>query len=148
MNNITVLVTGGSGFVGVHIILQLLQQGFTVKTTVRSLSKKETVINTLKDAGIIDFNKLSFYESELTSDHGWNEAVQNTDFVLHIASPFVAEFIKKERPDLSANIANMQPTSPEFYTHISNKKSVETFGWQPRSKEEALLASLDSLYNH
>jgi nucleoside-diphosphate-sugar epimerase len=58
----------------------------------------------------------------------------------------VAEFIKKERPQLSANVVQMKPTAAEFYPHISTNKAIETFGWQPRSKEEALLASVDSLY--
>jgi dihydroflavonol-4-reductase len=35
----TVLVTGGSGFVGSHVILQLLNAGYIVRTTVRSLDK-------------------------------------------------------------------------------------------------------------
>jgi len=37
----TVLVTGGSGFIGAHCIIQLLQAGYRVRTTVRSL-KRET----------------------------------------------------------------------------------------------------------
>jgi len=88
MNNQTVLVTGGTGFVGVHTILQLLQQGYKVKTTLRSLSKKDSIINALKDGGLTDLQNLSFFEADLTADAGWNEAVKGCDYVLHVASPF------------------------------------------------------------
>ncbi|EAF9789485.1 NAD-dependent epimerase/dehydratase family protein, partial [Listeria monocytogenes] len=46
-----VLVTGGTGFLGMHIIFQLLQQGYQVKTTVRSLKSKEKVIEILQNNG-------------------------------------------------------------------------------------------------
>lgn len=55
-----VLVTGGTGFLGMHIIFQLLQQGYQVKTTVRSLKSKEKVIEILQNNGITDFTHLSF----------------------------------------------------------------------------------------
>lgn len=63
MNNQTVLVTGGTGFVGIHTILQLLQQGYRVKTTLRTLSKREIIIDPLKQAGPADWSKLSFFEA-------------------------------------------------------------------------------------
>jgi len=88
MNNQTVLVTGGTGFVGIHTTLQLLQQGYKVKTTLRSLSKKDSIINALKDGGLTDLQNLSFFEADLTADAGWNEAVKGCDYVLHVASPF------------------------------------------------------------
>ena len=88
MNKQTILVTGGSGFVGVHTISQLLQKGYTVKTTLRSLSKKESVINGLKDAGISNFENLTFFEADLNADAGWKEAVKDCMYVLHVASPF------------------------------------------------------------
>lgn len=96
MKNKTVLVTGATGFVGVHTILQLLQKGYLVKTTLRSLSKKETVINALKEGGISDFENLEFFEASLTEDKGWDEAVKDCDYVLHIASPFPAQEPKDE----------------------------------------------------
>lgn len=96
MNNQKVLVTGGAGFVGIHTTLQLLQQGYHVKTTLRSLSKKDHIINALTEGGITDFTKLSFHEAELTSDGGWSEAVKDCDYVLHIASPFPAKDPKDE----------------------------------------------------
>ena len=88
MKNKTVLVTGGTGFVGIHTILQLLQKGYNIKTTLRSISKKDIIINALKEGGISDFENLKFFEANLSDDKGWNEAVEGSDYVLHIASPF------------------------------------------------------------
>lgn len=86
----TVLVTGGTGFVGIHAIVQLLKNGYRVHTTLRSLTKADIVRNALKEAEITNFSDLSFFEADLTSDAGWNEAVSGCDYVLHIASPFPA----------------------------------------------------------
>jgi nucleoside-diphosphate-sugar epimerase len=92
-NNIkqkTVLVTGGTGFIGIYCILQLLQTGYTVKTTLRSLKRKEEVIHLLKEAGIQSFESLSFVEADLTNDYNWDRAVEDCTYVLHVASPFPA----------------------------------------------------------
>lgn len=86
----TVLVTGGSGFVGSYCILQLLAEGYEVKTTIRTLNKKEDVISQLKKGGAKDFSRLTFVEGDLTKDDNWDEAVRNCTFVLHVASPFPA----------------------------------------------------------
>ncbi|MET3879750.1 aldehyde reductase [Chitinophaga sp. OAE865] len=91
MNNQTVLVTGGTGFLAVNIILQLLQKGFQVNTTLRSLNRKEEIINALREGGITDVERLSFFEADLLSDKGWDEATQGCTYVLHVASPFIAE---------------------------------------------------------
>ncbi|MEO5891465.1 MAG: aldehyde reductase [Ferruginibacter sp.] len=91
-----VLVTGGTGFVGTHVIIQLLQQGFTVRTTIRSVNKKNQVIETLTRAGIVSFDNLSFIEADLNKDENWNEAVKDCSYVLHVASPFQLEEPKDE----------------------------------------------------
>ncbi len=88
--NKTILVTGGSGFVGIHTILQLLQKGFHVHTTIRSLAKKDDIINALK-SGIEDVTRLRFFEADLTHDAGWDEAMKDVSYVLHVASPFPAQ---------------------------------------------------------
>ncbi|RYY58437.1 MAG: aldehyde reductase [Chitinophagaceae bacterium] len=88
MQNDIILVTGGSGFVGVHTILQLLQQGYKVRTTVRSISKREDIIAALQTGGIGNFDNLSFFEADLLSDKGWPEATAGVKYVLHVASPF------------------------------------------------------------
>ncbi|HUB05670.1 MAG TPA: aldehyde reductase [Myxococcales bacterium] len=83
----TVLVTGGSGFVGGHLILQLLERGHVVRTTVRSLKREPDVRATLERAGAKLEDRLSFFAADLERDAGWVEAVAGCDFVMHVASP-------------------------------------------------------------
>lgn len=82
-----ILVTGGSGFVGSHVILQLLAAGHGVRTTVRSLTREAEVRATLESAGA-DTSRLSFAAADLEADAGWAEAVAGMDYVQHVASPF------------------------------------------------------------
>ena len=81
----TVLVTGGSGFIGGWCVIRLLEQGYCVRTTVRSLARENSVRAAL--GKVVDVrDRLSFHVAELTSD-GWDVATSGCDFVLHVASP-------------------------------------------------------------
>ncbi len=85
--NGTVLVTGGSGFLGGWCIVELLKRGYSVRTTVRNLSSEAAVRQTVArqvDAG----DRLSLFAANLTSDDGWGAAADGCDYVLHVASPF------------------------------------------------------------
>lgn len=94
--NIKVLVTGGTGFVGTHTIVQLLQQGYNVKTTIRSLKRKDDVLEALRNEGIPSFENLEFIEADLLKNDNWNEAVKDCKYVIHVASPFPSSEPKDE----------------------------------------------------
>lgn len=91
-----VLVTGGTGFVGMQIILQLLQKGYMVKTTVRSFKSKADVIDVLKKNGVSAIENLSFAEADLSKDDGWDVAMADCTYVLSVASPVFFEIPKDE----------------------------------------------------
>jgi nucleoside-diphosphate-sugar epimerase len=82
----TVLVTGGTGYVAGWCIVDLLRRGFEVRTTVRSLSKENTVREAIASAGESS-DRLTFFVADLTRDEGWDAAVAGCDYVLHVASP-------------------------------------------------------------
>jgi len=96
MSGELVLVSGGSGFIGSHCILQLLGAGYRVRTTVRSLQREADVLAMLATGGAEPGEALSFAAADLSSDAGWPEAVAGCDFVLHVASPFPQDAPKHE----------------------------------------------------
>jgi dihydroflavonol-4-reductase len=83
----TVLVTGGSGFLGGWCVIELLRRGYSVRTTVRSLSR-EAQVRAAVGAEVDPGDRLTVLAADLTRDEGWPEAVRGCDYVLHVASPF------------------------------------------------------------
>jgi nucleoside-diphosphate-sugar epimerase len=91
-----VLVTGGSGFIAGHCILQLLDAGYPVRTTVRSLSRESAVRDILADAGMTRGDALDFAAADLLGDDGWAAALDGIDVVLHVASPVQPGHVENE----------------------------------------------------
>jgi dihydroflavonol-4-reductase len=89
-----ILVTGGSGFIAKHIVLQLLNEGFEVRASVRSMDRSAEIMAAMvlhaKNTDSLD-TRLTFCELDLNSDAGWDDALQNCQALMHTASPFPME---------------------------------------------------------
>ena len=91
----TVLVTGATGFIAQHCIIQLLEAGYRVRGTVRSSRRSPALADVLAehlspDARLDLSQRFDVVEADLTSDQGWPAAVGGCRYVLHVASPFLA----------------------------------------------------------
>jgi len=83
----TVLVTGGSGFLGGWCLVELLQRGYRARTTVRNLAR-EAEVRANVGSQVDPRDRLSVLAADLTRDEGWAQAIAGCDYVLHVASPF------------------------------------------------------------
>ena len=89
-----VLVTGASGFIAEHCIIELLNNGYSVKGSLRSMNREQEVRDAVKTE--TDDAKLEFCKLDLLEDEGWEDAMWDCDYLMHVASPFVIEDPKDE----------------------------------------------------
>ncbi len=90
-----VLVTGASGYIGLHCISELLKEGYKVKGSLRDLNREYEV---RKSLGLeFDNEKLEFCKLNLLDNEGWEDAALDCDYFLHIASPCIIEEPRNER---------------------------------------------------
>jgi dihydroflavonol-4-reductase len=95
----TILVTGASGYIAKHIVVKLLNAGYHVRGSVRSVARgaevTQAVTPMLDDASELDA-RLTFVALDLSSDTGWDAALDGVDALMHTASPFPLEQPKNE----------------------------------------------------
>ena len=82
----TVLVTGGTGFIARRCVVQLIEEGFDVRTSVRALDREPDVRAAVSEA-VDPRDRLTVVAADLTTDEGWSAAVAGCRYVLHPASP-------------------------------------------------------------
>lgn len=85
----TVLLTGISGFIAKHIAVKLLNAGYAVRGSLRTMARADEVRTAI--APHADVTKLSFVALDLNSDDGWVEAMEGVSALIHTASPFPIE---------------------------------------------------------
>ncbi|MCW1986454.1 UNVERIFIED_ORG: dihydroflavonol-4-reductase [Sphingomonas sp. R1F5B] len=88
----TVLVTGGSGYIAGYIIRALLDEGWTVNTTVRDLGREAQLRAQLGGS----YATLRFFKADLLDDKGWRAAMDGCSHVCHVASPITVQAPRQE----------------------------------------------------
>jgi dihydroflavonol-4-reductase len=91
-----VLVTGGTGFIAAHCLIQLLAAGHDVRATVRDLAREKDLDAMLRQGGVDAGQRVTLFAADLNADAGWATAMAGCDYVLHVASPFPAAAPKDE----------------------------------------------------
>ncbi|EDV19858.1 putative uncharacterized oxidoreductase [Trichoplax sp. H2] len=94
-----VLVTGASGFIATHVVLQLQQQGYRVRGSVRSLTNEKKV-KPLKELCPNAKFPLQLIEADLLVEETWHAAVQDCKYVMHVASPLPLGKPRNEEEEL------------------------------------------------
>lgn len=84
----SVLVTGITGYLAGHIVVQLLRRGHRVHGTVRSIARSRDIARRLCEAADVAPDALRLFEADLARDDGWQAATDGCRFVIHAASPF------------------------------------------------------------
>lgn len=89
--NKTVLVTGGTGYIGSWVTKLLLERGYTVRLTVRDKSKKGKYQHLIDIENATD-GKLEFWEANLLIEDDFNKPAEGCSTIIHMASPFTLRF--------------------------------------------------------
>ena len=85
-----VLVTGATGYIGLHCIQQLLDQGYAVNGSLRSIERKHEIFESL-ESNNTSTEHLKLFSFNLNEDDGWDEGMEGCDYLIHVASPIALE---------------------------------------------------------
>ena len=87
----TLLVTGASGFIATHTIIEMLNHGYKVRGTVRCMDgtaqDRTEAIRAMLKPHTAHIDQLEFVAATLDEAECWDAAVSGCDAILHIASP-------------------------------------------------------------
>lgn len=138
-----VLVTGGTGFVGSHCLLQLLAGGHDACATVRDLARGDELRAMLRQGGAGDAaDTVTLFRADLTADEGWADAMAGCDYVLHVASPYPATIPKNENelivPALEGTLRVMHAARDVGVKRVVLTSSFAAVGYGAKTEAEKL----------
>ena len=121
-----VLVTGASGYIAGHIIKQLLEKGYTVKGTVRSLKNANTKYKYLYDLPNGNMN-LKLFEADLTKDDNWNDIINGCTYIFNVASPMPSRNAKYQITDEYMISTAINGLKRVLTAALKHKESIKRF---------------------
>lgn len=129
-----VLVTGATGFVGKWTVLRLLEAGYHVRGTIRSMRRAPDVFRTVNaEIGKEPANRLELVEADLLDDKGWREAMDGVSAVLHVAAAIRADEPKDQslviRPALEGTERVLKATHAAGIKRLILTSSIATVGY-------------------
>lgn len=139
-----VLVTGGTGFLGLRLVMQLLNDGYDVRTTTRKKSGQARIMKVLESYGVKNLQNLSFIEADLSNDNNWLEAMQDREYVFSVASPVFFGKIKNEtdaiKPALDGILRILKAANT---SNVKRVVMTSNFGAVGFSKKQGLTTESD-----
>jgi len=137
-----VLVTGGTGLIGSHLLFKLTQQGENVRATYRAgsdLEQVKVVFSYYSDDSENLFNQIEWVEADLNDIPKLTVAFENVRYVYHCAAlisfdPSDYKLLRKTNIKGTANIVNLcSAFSVKKLCYVS---SIATLGYNPEHIDE------------
>jgi len=129
-----ILVTGATGFVGKWVVIQLLQAGYPVRGTIRSLSRAaEVKAGVATQTGEDALSRLELVEADLLDDKGWPDAMRGVTAVMHVAAAIRADEPKDQslviRPAVEGTERVLRFANQAGVKRVIMTSSVATVGY-------------------
>lgn len=129
-----ILVTGATGFVGKWTVIELLKAGYTVRGTIRSLSRESEVrAGVATQTGEEALSRLQLVEADLLDDKGWAAAMHGVTTVMHVAAAIRADEPKDQdlviRPAVEGTARVLRFADAAGIKRVIMTSSVATVGY-------------------
>ncbi len=146
-----ILVTGGTGLVGSHLLVQLIKNGNSVRATYRksnSLSRVEKIFNYYHEEGSKLFKRIDWVEADINDIPALEIAFKDVDYVYHAAAfisfnPREYNILLKTNAQGTANIVNLC-----IAKNIKKLCYVSTIGTIGKSLDEKIATEENEWNNH